>query len=133
MLRAATKQDLPELLALEEKLFPNAMGERLLQHELTRGCGWLALVDGVVAGYVLVRRDDDLLDITRLGVHEEFRGRGLGRELLEKVLKEHFDVMLTVKKDNVKAIRLYRTHGFTIVGHLIAAEAWVMRATLVDS
>jgi len=127
MIRAACLLDVPELLVLEEKLFPNAMSEKMLQHELSRGWGWVVPAVGPITGYVLVRKDEDLLDITRLGVDENSRGQGLGKRLLLHVLADGRDVVLTVKKDNLTAIHLYRSHGFEIVGHLIAAGAWVMR------
>lgn len=128
MIRAAHALDVPELLALEEKLFPNAMSEKMLQHELARGWGWVMLSEGgVVIGYILVRRDEDLLDITRLGVAPGFRRQGTGQQLLRKVLAEGQDIVLTVQKSNTPAIHLYRSNGFAVVGHLIAAGAWVMR------
>ena len=120
--------DIPALLRLEEALFWNAMAERLLEHEIGRGWGWVEETEqGRVVGYALVRRDEMLLDLTRLGVDPEYQGRGVGKRLLEKVLEAGRDVILTVKKDNANAIGLYRKYNFEIVGHLAAANAWVMR------
>ena len=129
MLRAACVLDVPTLLELEDALFPNAMTERMLQHELSRGQGWVVDVGGRVVGYILVRNDEGLLDITRLGVADGSRREGLGRLLLERALMEPGDVILTVKKDNAPAITLYRHYGFKIVAHLIAAHSWVMKLT----
>jgi ribosomal protein S18 acetylase RimI-like enzyme len=128
MIRAVCALDIPELLTLEGDLFDNAMTERMLQHELSRGWGWvIESVGGGIAGYVLVRKDEELLDITRLGVREGCRGQGFARRLLERAMAEGKDIMLTVRKDNTPAIRLYRKYGFEIVGHLASAGAWVMR------
>jgi ribosomal-protein-alanine N-acetyltransferase len=129
MLRAACGLDIPALLALEDALFPNSMTERMLQHELHRGQGWVAEVDDELVGYILVRRDESLLDITRLGVVEKVRRQGVAKQLLERALSEPGDVVLTVKKDNAPAIALYRRYGFEIVAHLAAAHAWVMKLT----
>lgn len=129
MLRAACGLDVPALLTLEEALFPNSMTERMLQHELHRGQGWVVEVDEQVVGYILVRSDEGLLDITRLGVAGTARRKGVAKRLLERALAEPGDVVLTVKKDNGPAITLYRKYGFEIVAHLAAAHAWVMKLT----
>ncbi len=127
MLRAACVLDVPAIVALEEALFPNAMSERMVQHELLRGSGWVFEEDDHIVGYILVRDDEGLLDITRLGVSEGVRRRGVGRQLLERVLEAGRSVILTVKKDNAPALVLYRKYDFKIVAHLIGAHAWVMR------
>jgi ribosomal protein S18 acetylase RimI-like enzyme len=60
------------------------------------------------------------------------RGKGLGRELLAKLLEQaraegYEQISLSVEPDN-PAIRLYEQHGFAKVGE--RAGAFVMRATL---
>ena len=79
-----------------------------------------------MAGYILFRRDGDLLDVLRLGVHPDHAHQGLGRSLLERALSVTDRAVLTVKKDNIRALRLYTHAGFEIVGHLQSAHAWVM-------
>jgi len=118
---------------LEALLFPNSMGERMVRQELYLGKGWIKerfCEEGSLAGYVLIRFDEDLLDITRLGVHPEESGKGLGSRLLERALEEGDTVILTVQKDNARAMRLYARHGFEIVAHLHSARAWVMRRSI---
>lgn len=129
MIRPAGINDIDALLVLENALFDNAMSERMLQHELTRGRGW---VYGDMLGYVLVRFDTGLLDIIRLGVREDQHRRGIGRALLERALLGAPDALLTVKKDNVAALKLYEKYGFKIVAHLGGAGSFVMRRTLTS-
>lgn len=131
MLRVASSLDVPALLNLEEALFPNSMTERMLQHELHRGMGWVIEEEGELLGYILMRSDDGLMDITRLGVAEHARRRGFARVLLEKALAEGGVFILTVKKDNTPALVLYRQFGFEIVAHLASAHAWIMKLTSV--
>ncbi len=111
------------------------MGERMVRQELLLGKGWLverAPVDEeMVAGYVLIRFDEDLVDITRLGVHPDNSGKGIGTRLLEKVFDEGGTIILTVQKDNLRAMQLYHRHGFEIVAHLHSARAWVMRRAIL--
>lgn len=115
---------MPRLVELENLLFENALGEKIIAHEMKVGEAW---VEDELKGYVLYRRDGDLVDILRLGVDPVHHGKGIGRSLLEKVLRESEQVMLTVKKDNARALKIYRVAGFEIVAHLQAAHAWVMR------
>ncbi|MBM3810579.1 MAG: GNAT family N-acetyltransferase [Acidimicrobiia bacterium] len=45
---------------------------------------WLAIVDGQAAGCVALRRiDEERAEAKRLWVRPEFRGKGIGRKLLE--------------------------------------------------
>ncbi len=56
-----------------------------------------------------------------MGLIEEFRGKGLGNQLLSRALKHAKDiglekVELSVYTDNVAAIKLYKKLGFTEIG-----------------
>lgn len=115
---------------LENQLFPdNGMNEKTLQNELEIGECWVVedKKGESILGYCLVRKDGDLLDILRLGVVKEHRGKGIGDSLLTHVLKQGRPTMLTVKRDNKSALRIYTKHGFRIVGHLSADSGWVMK------
>lgn len=103
----------------------------MVRQELRLGKGWVALTPRLegeeIIGYALVRYDEDLVGLTRLGVHPSRQGFGVGRRLLTAVLREAATLILTVQKDNLPAMKLYFSHGFEIVGHLHAANAWVMK------
>ena len=52
-------------------------------------------------------------------VYERFRGRGMGRRLLSEVLRQAADMgfsqaFLEVASDNLPAIRLYESSGFSL-------------------
>lgn len=126
-LRQAAAEDVPQLLQLEGLLFDNSMSEPMLVKELEIGTGFVYHVDGVVHGYALVRQDGNKLDLTRLGVAPEWQGGGIGRALVERVLCLGKAVVLTVKKKNYRAIKLYRHYDFEIIGQLNEHAAWAMR------
>lgn len=127
-IRPATELDIPRLLELEQ-LFDNAMTEPMLARELSAGSGgvFFSPQTGTVLGYVLLRYDQGLLDITRLGVDPAAQGQGIGPRLLEYALSEGHEAMLTVRKNNKRALRLYLKYGFKIAGHITVSDAWVLR------
>lgn len=125
--RHATIDDVLAICALEAELFPdNCFNEVTLSNELVQGKGWVLYIDNALAGYLMMQYDGALYDIIRLGVIRTHWGQGLGTALLQHALVEkQGPVILTVQEDNLRAMRLYKRHGFKIVGQL--EGGWVMR------
>jgi ribosomal-protein-alanine acetyltransferase len=74
-------------------------------------------------------------EIHTIGVDPAYQGRGVGRRMLDELLKIAADsvVHLEVRTDNATAISLYRSVGFTEVGvrkryyRISGADAYTMR------
>lgn len=71
--------------------------------------------------------DEDEVELARIILAPEFRGRGLGTLLVRALLvpalgSGHAAVFLRVRPDNVPAIRTYRRVGFQPVDEALAAE-----------
>lgn len=129
-MRAVTVEDADELAELEMELFPEScLNEHSLAREIRLGGGLVVVEGGSIIAYMLHRGGARLADIIRLGVRPEHQGRGLGTWLLRQGLELAEEVMLTVLPTNTRALRLYRKHGFEIVGRLRTDNAWVMMAT----
>lgn len=126
-MRAVTRADAFELAKLESELFEENMLRAEIETEIVHGFGWLVEYEHALAGYILVRDDNYILDITRFGVRTEHQGRGVGTTLLSHVLRTLRPVMLTVDDSNVVAMRMYLKHGFQIVSRLPHNSCWVMR------
>jgi ribosomal-protein-alanine N-acetyltransferase len=101
--------------------------------------------------YVAARDDDKLVgyggiarlgrrrpfeyEIHTIGVDPAYQGRGVGRRMLDELLKIAADsvVHLEVRTDNATAVALYRSVGFTEVGlrkryyRISGADAYTMR------
>ncbi|MHB0987161.1 MAG: GNAT family N-acetyltransferase [Bellilinea sp.] len=78
-----------------------------------------AVVDGKMAGFVAsdLRRGEDLAWIVTIGVLPVFRRRGIARELMyacEARLTAK-RIRLSVRRNNLPAIELYQTEGYTQV------------------
>jgi ribosomal-protein-alanine N-acetyltransferase len=74
-------------------------------------------------------------EVHTIGIDPAYQGRGIGRRLLDELLKFAGDavVHLEVRTDNAPAIALYRSVGFTQVGvrrryyRVSGADAYTMR------
>ncbi|MGK9146332.1 mycothiol synthase [Plantibacter flavus] len=74
--------------------------------------------DGDLLGFIWLKIEDGLGEVYAVGVHPAAGGRGLGRLLMEAGLarlreREVDSVSLYVEADNVPAVSLYRSLGFT--------------------
>lgn len=98
---------------------------------------------GAVRGYGGVRIVGEDADIMTIGVVPESRGRGLGAEILARLLDLAAErgataCFLEVRESNGPARRLYERAGFVEVGRIRryfrrpAEDAIAMRADLVD-
>ena len=78
---------------------------------------FVAEEDGEIAGYCGVRNMAGEGEISNVAVGEKFRRRGIGRKLMEHMLKEApsfgiGDLTLEVRVSNPPAISLYESLGF---------------------
>jgi len=79
----------------------------------------LAYVGDVAAGCVALRKlEDGVCEMKRLFVPDEFRGRGIGVSLIERIIDEGRSIgykklrLDTFAPKMGKAVELYRSHGF---------------------
>lgn len=79
----------------------------------------LAYEDNELAGCIALRKiDQDICEMKRLFLREEFRGRGLGRQLIEAIIREAKQIgygrmrLDTLPPKMNDAIALYRSYGF---------------------
>jgi ribosomal-protein-alanine N-acetyltransferase len=80
----------------------------------------VAKLGGEIVGYAIGEKDKDSGLIVSVAVKKEWRRRGIGRKLIEKLL-ENFKkegmkiVFLHVREENREAINFYQALGFKII------------------
>ena len=116
-----SKDHLTTVMDLEQKLFPaDAWSAASMASELSANhTYYLGVFDKDLVGYAGLSTSPGAFssDIQTIGIALDHRGKGLGRELMQRLIakaKEHGSeqLMLEVRADNQAAISLYESLGF---------------------
>ncbi len=117
-----TEDDLEEVARLEKLCFSDPWSKRSFQGELKHRFSIpLVVKSGTrVIGYTCLWHIDDQMEIANFTISPEFRRKGIGKIMMERVLLEArkrgcFSVMLSVRESNVAALNLYAKAGFVEV------------------
>ncbi len=90
--------------------------------------------DGAPAGFYWVEKRGDILHLHGIILRGEFQGRGLGREVMLRIEREHgrdiAAIELGVYRGNAAARRLYENLGYVVVNQLDDIHFDIMRKTL---
>ena len=118
-----TEADLPAVLVIEERCFPDPWSEGIFRSALgDELCFWLVSEsDGVVIGYSGMQSVLDEGYIDNVAVDPGFRRQGAASALLEALIaeakrRELRFLSLEVRAGNEGAIALYTAFGFLPVG-----------------
>ncbi len=123
MIRKATLDDIPALVALEERSFEtDRFSRRAFRYLLTKANAATLVEtapDGTVRGYatVLFMRDDTLARLYSIAVDPAYRGRDIGKALLHAAeaaaqARGVVSMRLEVRADNAVGIALYQQQGY---------------------
>ncbi len=66
-------------------------------------------------GCLLVAKKDDGAILDEIYLEEEYRNKGIGKDIIKNILKNNSIVYLWVYKKNIKAISLYKKMKFKII------------------
>ena len=124
-----TREDLPEILAIERACFPVPWSRECFLSEvdnIARSHPRVIRRHGRDAGpravgYACLWQVHDEIWINNFAVHASYRRRGLGTRLLRETLSLArrlgcVQVLLEVRPSNEEAIRLYESEGFREIG-----------------
>ena len=123
IIRLATRDDLPGLVALEQGAFSDPWPAVSIQEALAdeRYIALVAQSARVICGSIIASVARDEGEIGRLAVAAAWRRQGLGSSLLQSALDECsrrgvVRIFLEVRAPNKSACRLYEKSGFRRVG-----------------
>jgi ribosomal-protein-alanine N-acetyltransferase len=119
-IRRMTEHDIDGVLEIEKDLFTLPWSRTSFLFEVSDNSRSFAIVGvhgDAIAGYAIGWFVSDELHIGNVAVARDRQGRGLGKQLLEYMLKEASVrkvsiASLEVRSSNVRAISLYRKYGF---------------------
>jgi len=115
------KKDLEALWAIEQASFSHPWTRAMFQEELAKSPATLYVLKGgpekAVLGYCCFWALSGELQLVNIAVRPDFRGQGLGRTLLNHLLREARireaeKIFLEVRPSNQTAITLYERLGF---------------------
>jgi ribosomal-protein-alanine N-acetyltransferase len=124
MICPMTEDCLDAVLAIEADSFPSPWSRQHFVGELNSAYSFPMVAldpEGIIAGYICPMLVIDEGHILNVAVDRKFRGRGIGRLLVERVIMDcrlqgaEF-ISLEVRPSNTPALSLYRQLGFIVTG-----------------
>ncbi|MFB0515225.1 MAG: ribosomal protein S18-alanine N-acetyltransferase [Candidatus Neomarinimicrobiota bacterium] len=124
LIRRAQVPDIDQMVNIEELCYEHPWPREAFEEEIEQGdigFGMVAEEEGLIVGFLSGMIVSDEFHLHNIAVHPDFRGRGIGRGLIEAVesfcRKSDFKrILLEVRKDNEIARHLYQSMGFKAVG-----------------
>ena len=121
--RRIADEDIPHLLLADQEAYPDPWTTGMFRQEIQNGASefFVARLGGEMAAYGGFWLALDEAHITKITVLPPYRGQGLGRELLDWLLRRA-EMMganiarLEVRESNVGARALYQAAGFVEIG-----------------
>ena len=117
------EEDLDQVMEIEEKSFSDPWNRSFFLQDLDSESALplVAKVSERVAGYVCLWKILDEMQISNIAVSPELRRRGIGKRMMEKILKKAEEgdcrrITLDVRVSNQPAIGLYKKFGFRKAG-----------------
>jgi ribosomal-protein-alanine N-acetyltransferase len=119
--RTLSFSDLPQVIAVERRSFPNPWSLAMFVLELSKPSGicLAAVDDGGIVGFVICARYDEAFHVMDIAVDPDHRRAGVASALLDGVIAragEDANYTLEVRVSNAGAIALYERYGFHGVG-----------------
>jgi [ribosomal protein S18]-alanine N-acetyltransferase len=123
-IRPAERRDVNELLLIEGAQFPEPWTRGMLLDEITNRTTrryTVAVIDGVVVGYLGVMFVMDELHVNTIATAPGYEGRGVAASLLDDAWRDASErglrrATLEVAASNTRAQALYYRYGFAPVG-----------------
>ena len=115
-----TKEDIPQVVLLEEEFLGETLGTEMLENELNNKnmCFLTAKEDLKVYGYIGAYVVENEIEILNFVVDEKKQRSGIGTLLLNTLISLHpttLSIILEVRVGNNKGINFYTKHNFNVI------------------
>jgi len=105
-----------DIIELEDQFGGDAWdGDSIFEELQDSNLVFGVLDDKKLVGYVATKSESDHEYIWTFVVNPEYKGKGVGKQLLQSLLRPHEKYRLDVRMDNYGAIKIYDELGFKIV------------------
>ena len=123
MIRKAGKSDIDRLLEIEELCFRNAWSRKDYEYELNENpfaTIWVLVKDDCIIGYYDLWITFESSEVANIAIHPDWQGKGYGSMLMKHLEQQAINagcenIGLEVRVSNQAALRLYESHGFSII------------------
>lgn len=118
--KVSSNRDMQHCLAIRTKVFVHGQNVPLSEEidgKDENSDHYLLLIDDLPTGVSRVRFLDDYAKIERVGILDEYQGRGLGKSLMQAILsdlKNHANVTTAKLSSQTYAIPFYEKLGFVV-------------------
>jgi len=117
-----TPAHLQQVYDIESHSFSDPWALDEILWEIKSAICHVAIINGQVAGYTVMRHIIDEGHILNIAVHEDYRGSGIGSALMEGLIatahtREMASITLEVRIGNRAAMALYHKYGFKVEGY----------------
>jgi ribosomal-protein-alanine N-acetyltransferase len=114
MIRRFTRRDMDRILEIESNSFPKSAYDRFTFFYLSRLYKFLVYEEGEILGYTIFDERDG--HIASIAIDPLYRRKGIGRKLVEDVLKKCGRAWVEVRESNKIAQVFYEALGFIKIG-----------------
>jgi ribosomal-protein-alanine N-acetyltransferase len=108
------EEDILKIVELEKLSFSAPKEEAVFKSDQNKYL--VAKEGGSIVGYIGVEKISGETHIINTAVHPEYRRKGIGKKLIEKILNDKDVFFLEVRVSNVPALELYGKYRFKNVG-----------------
>jgi len=115
--------DLDQVVDIENRVYSHPWTYGNFVDSINSGyqCWTLRDASQRLIGYFFVMLVVDEAHLLNISVHGDLHGRGIGKQLLDKVVtlaRDHAmtSVLLEVRPSNTRAIAIYQRYGFVVIG-----------------
>jgi ribosomal protein S18 acetylase RimI-like enzyme len=85
---------------------------------------YMSYLYGRLIGYMAIKEETDRMFLSKLYIEKDFRGRGIASQFINLLIDRAKElgkevIALTVNKNNITSISIYKNMGFAVEGELV--------------